>query len=459
MSWRSLRLRLIAGGIGAIVLALGISGAGLALLFERHVTRTVGEELNVSLKQLIGSIDLDAAGKLTLTAPPADPRFDEPLSGLYWQASDNRNQVLRSRSLWDTVLQLAPDVPPSGDEHLHVIAGPRATRVLAAERVVQMTGVQMTGAARHIPVRVVVAADVSRIENATRAFSWDLAAALAILGLMLGVGTVVQVILGLRPLTALRHGIADIRTGRARHLSAEAPSEVRPLADELNGLIDAQEQEIERSRGRAADLAHGLKTPLAALLSDAQRIRRKGEESIARDIEGVADAMRRHVDRELARARLRGAVRIAAVSTEFAPLVSALIATIRRTPDGMRFDFETHIPDNLSLPFERADLAEFFGNLLENAVRYGRMRVRITAEEWKIRIEDDGPGIAPEEQARATERGTRLDERGGSAGLGLAIVQDILDAYGWKLKLGRSADLGGLSVEVLPKASVLATAA
>jgi signal transduction histidine kinase len=454
MSWRSLRLRLIAGGIGAILLALGISGAGFALLFERHVTRTVGEELNVSLKQLIGSIDLDAAGKLTLTAPPADPRFDEPLSGLYWQASDNRNQVLRSRSLWDTVLQLAPDLPESGNQHLHVIAGPRATQVLAAERVVQMTG-----AGGHIPVRVVVATDVSRIKNATRAFSWDLAAALAILGLMLAVGTVVQVILGLRPLTALRHAIADIRTGRARHLPAEAPSEVRPLADELNGLIDAQEQEIERSRGRAADLAHGLKTPLAALLSDAQRIRRKGEESIARDIEAVADAMRRHVDRELARARLRGAVRIAAASTELAPLVRALIATIRRTPDGTRFNFETHIPGNLSVPFERADLAEVFGNLLENAVRYGRTRVRITAEESKIRIEDDGPGIAPEEQARATERGTRLDERGGGAGLGLAIVQDILDAYGWRLKFGHSSDLGGLAAEVLPKASVLAPAA
>jgi signal transduction histidine kinase len=452
MIWRSLRLRLIAGGVGAIILALGISGAGLVFLFERHVTRTVGEELKVSLKQLIGGIDLDAAGKLIVATPPSDPRFGEPLSGLYWQVSDDRNEVVRSRSLWDVVLQLAPDVPAAGNEHLHVIAGPGTTRVLAVERVVQLNG--------PIPVRVVVAADVSGIENATRAFSWDSAAALAILGLALAIATVVQVLLGLRPLMSLRYGIAEIRAGRARHLPPEAPSEIQPLADELNELMDIQQQEIERSRGRAADLAHGLKTPLAALLSDAQRIRSRGEESIARDIETVADAMRRHVDRELARARLRSAARLKiAVSTEVQPLVRALIETIRRTPDGARFDFDIDVSEKLSVPFDRSDLAEVLGNLLENAVRYGRTRVRITAQDSTIRIEDDGPGIAPDEQARVTERGTRLDERGGGAGLGLAIVQEVLEAYGWSINLGRSQDLGGLSAEVSPKAAILTSAA
>jgi signal transduction histidine kinase len=455
MSWRSLRLRLIAGGIAAILIALGISGAGLALLFERHVTRTISEELNHSLKQLIGGIDLDTAGKLTVSEPPTDPRFEEPLSGLYWQVSDDRHEVLRSRSLWDTVLQLAPDLPVSGSEHLHVIPGPGATRVLAIERVVQLNA-----PGGPLAVRVVVAADFSRIVNATRAFSWDLAAALAILGLALAMATVVQVVLGVKPLTSLRRGIADIRAGRAHHLRAEAPSEVQPLADELNELMDAQEHEIERSRGRAADLAHGLKTPLAALLSDAQRIRSRGEESIARDIEAVADVMRRHVDRELARARLRSAARHKmAISTEVEPLIRVLVETIRRTPDGARFNFDIEVSDKQSAPFERSDLAEVLGNLLENAVRYGRAQVRITAQDSTIRIEDDGPGIAPEEQTRVTERGTRLDERGGGAGLGLAIVQDVLDAYGWRLKLGRSQDLGGLSAEVLPKASVLAPAA
>ena len=444
----SLRLRLIAGGIVAILVALTIAGAGLILLFERHLTRTMADDLDVQLKQLLAGVDFDQEGNLVVTRSPTDPRFADPLSGLYWQVEDDRGHLLRSRSLWDTILQLPADEPSPGELHHHEALGPANAHVLIAER-----RVLLTFADRHVPVRVAVAIDLTRVSAAASAFAKDLAIALGLLGLALVIATSVQVGLGLRPLDVLRRGVADIRSGRRHHLPAGVPAEVRPLVEEVNALLDAREREIERSRSRAADLAHGLKTPLAALAADAARLRGRGEQAIAQDIESVGDAMSRHVDRELVRARVRGAVRHQySHLTSLAPLVRSLVATLSRTPFGMRVTIEPHIADDVQVPLDRTDLAEVLGNLLENAARHATQRVRISVDsEASIVIEDDGPGISPDQWSRALERGARLDERGEGAGLGLAIVQDVLDAYGWRLGLAKS-DLGGLKATISPPA-------
>ncbi|MEJ2435225.1 MAG: HAMP domain-containing sensor histidine kinase, partial [Pseudolabrys sp.] len=395
MKARSLRLRLIAGGVVAILIALTVAGAGLVFLFKRHVIRTIGDDLNAYLNQLIAGIDVDTQGRLVVTRPPADPRFAEPLSGLYWQIADDRGQMLRSRSLWDTALALAPDQPASGQIHHHVMTGPSHSRVLVAERVVSLTE-----AGKRVPVRVAVAADLARVSKAAAGFSRDLTLALGLLALVLALATAVQVSLGLKPLKALRQGVADVRAGRIHHLPLAAPAEVRPLVEEVNALLEAQEREIERSRDRAGDLAHGLKTPLAALAGDAGRLRAAGQDEIARDIESAAEAMSRQVDRELARARIRGAVRRkAGLSTDLAPLVRAIVDTLARTPAGARVLFEQQVPEGSSVPFDRTDLAEVLGNVLDNAARQATGRVRIGAEGAAVVVEDDGPGIAPAVQA------------------------------------------------------------
>lgn len=456
MKARSLRLRLTIGGVVAILIALTVAGGGLVFLFKRHVTRSIGDDLNVYLNQLIAGIDVDAQGNIVITRPPADPRFAEPLSGLYWQIVDGHGQIQSSRSLWDTALTLEPDNPAPGQVHLHEMAGPAHSRILAAERVIRLTI-----ADRRAPVRVAVAADLARVSTATAGYARDLALALGLLGSVLALATVIQVSLGLRPLKALQQGIAQVRSGRIHRLPPAAPAEVQPLVEEVNGLLDAQESEIERSRGRAGDLAHGLKTPLVALTGDARRLREAGEEEIARDIESAVDSMSRFVDRELARARSRVGVRHkAGLSTELAPLVRTLIATLARTPAGARVSFKQHIPDNLSVPIDRTDLAEVLGNILDNAARHAMARVHIRVRDVPagvaIIMEDDGKGIAPAAQARVVERGIRLDERAEGAGLGLAIVRDVLDAYGWRLALGTSKALGGLQVTIAPLESASA---
>ncbi|WP_051448359.1 sensor histidine kinase [Bradyrhizobium sp. WSM1417] len=451
MSRGSLRLRLIAGGFVAILVALTIAGAGLTLLFERHVTRSIGDDLDVYLKQLLAGIDVDAQGKLVVGRPPADPRFADPLSGLYWQVSDDDGQVLRSRSLWDTALDLPQDEPSPGELHRHVILGPANARLLVSER-----RVLLTVSDRRAPVRVAVAGDLARALAAAAQFARDLVLALGLLSLVLAVATSIQVGLGLRPLDALRRGVADVRSGQRKHLPVDVPAEVKPLVEEVNSLIDAQEREIERSRSRAADLAHGLKTPLAALAADVALLRRRGEQDVAQAIESVGDAMSRHVDRELARARARGTARQRGhISTPLRPLVESLMLTLARTPTAQRLEFRTCIKGEPSVPLDRTDLAEVLGNLLENAARHAKSQVRIGADATAnpaITVEDDGPGIASAERARVLERGARLDERGEGAGLGLAIVQDVLSAYRWQLVLTDS-ELGGLKAIVAPEGS------
>ncbi|WP_440639395.1 sensor histidine kinase [Bradyrhizobium sp. PUT101] len=452
MNQHSLKLRLVAGGIVAILIALAVAGGALVVAFERHVSRTLAQDLDIHLKQLLAGIDVDPQGKLVLMHTPVDPRFAEPLSGLYWQVDDDRGQLLRSRSLWDSAMKLPIDRLGPGETHQHEATGPGEQRVLVAERAVTLA---MDG--KPVIVRIAVAEDLARVSTASLAFAKDLALALVLLGCVLAAATWIQVSVGLRPLVALRRGVADIRAGRSRHLPSSVPAEVHPLVEEVNALVDAQEGEIERSRGRAADLAHGLKTPLAALAADASRLRERGEHEIARDIEAVGEGMARHVDRELARARVRGRARGApAASTSVSPLVGSIIATLSRTPDGGRVRFENLVADDLRVRLDRTDLAEVLGNLIENAARHAAGRVRVTADHDRpsLAIEDDGEGIEPNQLARVIERGARLDERGGAAGLGLAIVQDVLDAYGWKLELSMS-ELGGLKAAIAPRFALL----
>ena len=447
MSLHSLRLRLMLGGVVAIVVALALAGLGLVLLFERQARRGLAEDLDVHLRQLVAGIDVGTDGRLTINRSPADPRFGDPLSGLYWQAGDDRDQLLRSRSLWDTILALPVDEPGFGTIHRHEAAGPGGTRLLVAERRVQLTVSGTTHA-----VRLAVAADLARVAASRRAFAGELALALAVLAMALSAAAWVQVELGLKPLRLVRSGVAEIREGKARRLAPAVPLELRPLVVELNALLEAQERDIARSRDRAADLAHGLKTPLAALAADARRLQERGQPDIAQEIDGLVDAMRRHVDRELVRVRLRGAGpgRVPE-STSLLPLVRGLVATLARTPAGERIAVDVSIPDEAALPLERTDLAEVLGNLLENAVRHARSRVRITIvadAQPGVLVEDDGPGVADSDRQRILERGRRLDS-GGGAGLGLAIVQDVLDAYGWRLRLQQSR-LGGLAASIAP---------
>ncbi|WP_400766114.1 ATP-binding protein [Methylosinus sporium] len=438
MRTRSLRLRLFLFGAAAIAGALALVGFVLVLLFEHHVERTMDDDIETYVRQLVSDLAVDSDGRLRVITATPDPRFARFRSGFYWQvASDDRSDVERSASLGDEALEFSGRCENGERIFYHRLRGPWGDALLGGERCVAL------GGAAPSRLRVLVALDLAGVARARDAFAAELFAALFLIAIGLAFATWIQVGLGLAPLAGLGVAVGEIAKGRRRRLDSPAPPEVLPLIDEVNGLLDERDKEIERARNRASDLAHGLKTPLTALAADARLLREKGETEIARSLDRIGDAMHRHVARELARARSRGVARGGA-PTPVAEVVDALARTLVSAGTEARFDMR--IAPQARIAVDRVDLMEILGNLMENAARHARARICISFGGGVFIVEDDGPGLPEGSEALIRRRGGRLDETGG-AGLGLAIVQDVLDAYGADMRFSRSA-LGGLRVEV-----------
>ena len=435
MTISSLRVRLLIAGALAIGLALAAAVLGLMVLFERHVTRRVDAELNVHLTQLIAGLDRasEPGAGITLQRRPAEPRFDRPLSGLYWQiAIAPEGRVLRSRSLWDFELDLPRDDLAEGVVHSHRLAGPGGARLYVLERRAALP--ERLG---DVGVRVAVAIDEADLDRATRDFATELLPMATLLAGLLLLAGWLQVTIGLKPLASLRDQLAEVRSGRARRLGAAFPDEVRPLARQVDDLLEAREAELEKARHRAGDLAHGLKTPLQVLIGEAGRLSERGEADSARQILSLAEAMQRHIDRELKRARM--APVSASTVTDVAVVVGRVVDVVQRTPDGARLAWQVDRGAGLMASIDADDLAEALGNLIENAARHARHRVVVSAsaagEMIEISVVDDGAGLDEDQLARAVERGTRLDESTAGSGLGLAIVREIAAHAGGELVL------------------------
>ena len=428
----SLRLRLVCAGAVAILLALSLASVGLAQLFAAHVERRAVAELSVQLDQILAGLERGQSG-LTLARPHADPRFSQPYGGLYWQIEEE-GDIQRARSLWDFVLELPADTLGDGAVHVHHLTGPNDQKLLVLERSATLADRWGGGA-----VRAAVAMDTSELSVATRDFMADLAPYLSLLALVLMTAGWAQLSVGLRPLRNLGARIAALRMGRIARMGDDWPVELRPVAAEIDDLLTSRDAETERARARAADLAHGLKTPLQALMGEAARLRGEGATDQADGIEDTARAMRRTVDRELARART--AARAMDAQSDPALVADRLIAVLKRTPDGAELEWKQDIPEGLSIALHEADLAESMGAILENAARHAESHVGVSAEQdgdcLHVSIKDDGPGIPEEKRAALMRRHAPADETG--TGLGLSIASDIAEAAGGFLMLGSGA--------------------
>jgi signal transduction histidine kinase len=450
MTRRSLRLRLALAQLATITVALVVAGLALASLFERHLERRVDEELATFARQLAGQLGFGAGGTAELRGELADPRFRQPLSGLYWQieiAPDGT--TLRSRSLWDQVLELEPDALEAGVSHRHDLPGPGDTTLVAHERLVLIDTAQ--GERR---VRIATAIDRATLETALREYTGQLASALLALALVLAAAAWAQLRFGLHPVEDVRRAVAAVRERRTRRLGGRFPDEIQPLADEVDALLDRNDAMLEAARARAADLAHGLKTPLSVLRAEAERLRAAGEPAIATTLTGLARDMQRHVERELARSRLASPTR-GTRACALEPLVARLVATLQRTPSGERLDWRVAVPGELAVAVDPDDLAELLGNLLDNAAKWARQTVEISATaagRVSLVIEDDGPGVAAGDRDKLGTRFVRLDTTTPGHGIGLAIARDIVQAYGGSLAFAEAA-IGGLAVHLdLPAA-------
>ena len=440
----SLRRRLLLGAAVWITLALLASGLLIAWLLTGAVERQVEQRLEAEVDRLVAAIAIMPEGAVELDPRPAAPEFAKPYSGHYWQISREGQVLLRSRSLWDGVLALDADAaaPADGALHRHRGTGPDGEPVTVIERNVVPVGLDA-------PLRVAVALNRSAVTEITLPAVITLAVSLSVLALGLMAAAWLQVSAGLDPLQRLRRAVAGVAGGDTDALGGGWPQEVAPLAAELDLVLSSNRRMIETARRQAGDLAHALKTRLAVAANEADGLMATAPEQAGRLAEELT-AARRLLDRHLARVRSGGGapgLRRRVPAAEVVGRVADVVLRLSDRPLDMERDFD----ENARFLGDRADLEEIAGNLLDNAAKWARGRVRISLAtrpgRLELRVEDDGPGIPDAERTRVLHPGVRLDERADGSGLGLAIVGELTAAYGGTLELDAST-WGGLSVAV-----------
>ncbi|MGD0634352.1 MAG: HAMP domain-containing sensor histidine kinase [Beijerinckiaceae bacterium] len=443
---RSIATRLFISATLLSVVILLIAGLVLTAVYRTSAESAFDERLGVYLRALVA--DLAAAapgeeGKLEV-GQLADPNFELPLSGWYWQitridgtAPDIRN----SRSLFAARLPKLADhgVPAgAGGARSGYATGPDDQPLRMVERVID-TGDQGV-------YLVQVAATTNEIEAQIRKFEFELTVTFAILAVMLVASSGLQLRYGLQPLWRLQAGVAAIRRGEKEKIEGVFPRDIAPLAGELNLMIAANRDVVERARTQVGNLAHALKTPLSVIINESAR----DESPASAKVGEQAAIMRDQVTYYLDRARAAVSASKFGSATEVAPVVGGLLRTFEKIYGDRGLTFEVEGAAGIKFLGEKQDLEEMIGNLVDNAGKWARSKVSISTSAeaqtnfgrayFTVTIDDDGPGLDPNHRAAAIKRGQRLDESKSGSGLGLSIVDDLARIYGGAFTLeGNSA--------------------
>jgi signal transduction histidine kinase len=423
----SIRARLLLWSAGLTVAALVLAWVAISGLLADFIDRRLAAELTAGARAVMAATEWTLLGEFTIAPPPADSRFERPLSGWYWQVADGAEVLARSPSLVTGDLGLdggsvaGPDGSPL-TTHLQRFTAPGDGRAL----IVTVT----------LP-SAEAAAEIGAVQR-------PLSAALAMLGLALIVAQGVAVRLGLLDLTRFARAVAAVRDGQTNAVSSPTAKELRPLAAELNRLIAANAAQVDRVRAHAGDLAHALKTPLAVLSN-----RARPEDA------ALIDCMDRTIRWHLKRARATGAGLDPKAHCAVGSVLDDIVMVL--TPEARRRDVDLvlcagDLPDFAG---DAEDLAEIVGALAENAVQWARSEVRLSARPMAsgmlaIEITDDGPGIPEADRDRLMKRGERLDEASSGHGLGLAIAADRARFYGGSVALDAAPEGGLLARVILP---------
>lgn len=279
-----------------------------------------------------------------------------------------------------------------------------------------------------------------------------------VLAVVLLIGGLMQVRRGVSPISQLRHKLSGVHAGHASRVEGEFPSEVAPLVTDLNALLDHHEAAVAKAQTKAGDLAHGLKTPLAVLSREATAAEEAGLHPLADSIRQQVARMQRQIDYHLAHARAAASGSMSHTRTGLDDAVSGLVRTVQRIYADRTLDISAAVPESLDVKVQREDLEEMIGNLLDNACKWAKGRVLVGAVSRTglvdVIVDDDGPGVPAGQREDVLRRGVRADEAAPGSGFGLAIVADLVEAYGGAIRLEESPLGGARAVLTLPTASV-----
>ena len=418
--------------IGVLLL---IGGFALDRVLTISIVRNFDSQLEYVLNAMIASSEIGPDGEVRFNREPADQRFIEPYSGVYFQISGAGSDTFPSRSLWDRRLRVA--------SHNDVAFHTYDSDEFAGEplRVVERDAIVPGSETRW---RFQVAQSRDMIDGQIRDLRSTLVGSFVALGTGLLILAAIQAFYGLWPLRRVRREVAAIRSGSGTRIAEDFPHEIHPLVNEINQLLAHSEEQAEEARRHAGNLAHALKTPLTVITNAATAHSPDLADTVCRE----ALVMRRQVDHHLARARAIGRRASAQARSTVWTSLEAVERAIDRLYENVTVDIAGDREAQVRV--ERQDLDEMIGNLVENAAKYGGGRVFVTVEQSAasgtvdILVEDDGRGIPEAERGTIFDRGARLDTDKPGTGLGLAIVRDVAVIYGGTITLEESEDLGGL---------------
>jgi signal transduction histidine kinase len=455
MKIRSLTARVLLfatiwSALGLVTIAVAISA-----LYRQGVERGFNNLLRAQLYNVVNSVSIGDGDSLAGSPALGDLRFSQPETGWYWLVEPLGNYAtapLASASLGVANLAV-PDVEETpfdqNYERYYEMTDDVGNKIRIAE-----TEVVLDDQGRAARFRV--SGNLQVIEDEIAFFTNRLYGALAVVGIGGLIVNGLAILFGLKPLDRARRALERIRRGEAERIEGDFPSEVQPLANEINALIDSNRRIVERARMQVGNLAHSLKTPIAVLLNEARTLDRSHAEVIT----AQAGSMQAQVSSYLNRARIAAQRDSVLARTEAQPVLERLVRVMRKLNG--EIEFELDVSPELTFAMEQQDVEEVVGNLLENASRFARSRVVtravVTTREddmidgrrgWiEVVVEDDGPGLAPEQIGEALKRGRRLDESKPGTGLGLSIVKEISGEYQGAFGLSR-AGIGGLRAQLI----------
>ncbi|RZJ32384.1 MAG: sensor histidine kinase [Brevundimonas sp.] len=453
---RSLTRRLIWLASAWIVVALLLTGWALTSQYQESTLRRLGFVLNATIDDVVLATTITPDG--VEVAEIKDSQTLRPLSGKYWSIGelDHRGGIrvlARSPSLAGEDLTVPDDLPERLREAFGQTISYNATGPIGSPLRVAASLKTLPG--RSEPLVLMSGVDRSMIDADTRQFATFTWIALLILGGGLVIAVFLQVQIGLRPLFGLRNEIADVRKGKAGRIVHSYPVEIQPLAEQVNRLLDHNQETVERQRTHVGNLAHALKTPLSVMLAEAG-----SQEGVLPDmVRKQTEVMKAQVDHHLRRARAAARAQLLGERTPIAEVLDEMAVMLERVFEWKSVEIDWRAPDELGFRGERQDLQEILGNLMENACKWAKRRVRISAGpthlgQMVVVVEDDGPGLPEDQREAALQRGMRMDETTPGSGLGLSIVVELTRAYGGRITLADS-DMGGLKVLLeLPTAEI-----
>ncbi len=426
-------------GLAATLLVVGVVVLQSSLwLFDNGLRRYHAAILQDEAESLLVAL-VRGSGGVQLDEQRVHPAFQRAYSGRYFRI-DFAERSWRSRSLWDSELQ----PPAQAGLAIELQPGAVGQRLLVFRGDYRRFGQSL---------RITVAQDYTPVLASLSRIRWLAAgggAAALLLVLLLQWLTVRR---ALRPLERVRRQIAELQAGQLSALDSRVPRELEPLVGQINHLLRHTEETLKRSRHGLGNLGHALKTPLAVLLSLLGRDELRAHPALRATLREQLQQIEQRLQRELGRARLAGEA-LPGAHFDCGGELPALCATLRQIHPHVDIDWQA--PPGLRLPWDREDLLEALGNLLDNACKWADSAVRVSAGEdgegYWLCVEDDGPGIDPAQREAVIARGSRLDEQVAGHGLGLGIVRDIAQACGGTLSLEGSGELGGLCARLhLPR--------